>query len=65
MATIQVKDVIILKCIELVYVGRWCDPLRESTDSFMEKTTKTTFGSVTLKLYKDSLTIVSQMSPHS
>ncbi|PON77339.1 Argininosuccinate synthase [Parasponia andersonii] len=63
--TIQVKDSLALKYAELVYAGRWFDPLRESLDAFMEKITETTTGSVTLKLYKGSITVTSRKSPNS
>ncbi|KAM6571701.1 hypothetical protein CsatA_015781 [Cannabis sativa] len=63
--TMQVKDSLALKYAELVYAGRWFDPLRESMDAFMEKITDTTTGSVTLKLYKGSITVTSRESKHS
>uniref|UniRef100_A0A803LBM4 argininosuccinate synthase n=1 Tax=Chenopodium quinoa TaxID=63459 RepID=A0A803LBM4_CHEQI len=63
--TIQVKDSLALKYAELVYAGRWFDPLRESMDAFMEQITRTTTGSVTLKLYKGSVTVTSRKSPYS
>ncbi|CAL8169660.1 unnamed protein product [Prunus armeniaca] len=63
--TMQVKDSLALKYAELVYAGRWFDPLRESLDSFMEEISKTTTGSVTLKLYKGSITVTSRKSPYS
>ncbi|KAG5030219.1 hypothetical protein JHK85_014198 [Glycine max] len=63
--TIQVKDSLALKYAELVYAGRWFDPLRESMDAFMQKITETTTGSVTLKLYKGSVTVTSRKSPFS
>ncbi|XP_062111935.1 argininosuccinate synthase, chloroplastic-like [Humulus lupulus] len=63
--TMQVKDSLALKYAELVYAGRWFDPLRESMDAFMEKITGTTTGSVTLKLYKGSITVTGRKSPHS
>ncbi|KAA8542139.1 hypothetical protein F0562_023291 [Nyssa sinensis] len=63
--TIQVKDSLALKYAELVYAGRWFDPLRESMDAFMEKITVTTTGSVTLKLYKGSVSVVGRTSPYS
>ena len=59
--TMQVKDTIALKYAELVYAGRWFDPLRQSMDAFI---TETTTGSVTLKLYKGSLSIVRRTSPY-
>ncbi|KAL6996994.1 argininosuccinate synthase [Sarracenia purpurea var. burkii] len=63
--TIQVKDSLALKYAELVYAGRWFDPLRESMDAFMEKITETTTGSVTLKLYKGSVSVTGRVSPYS
>ncbi|GAU44984.1 hypothetical protein TSUD_184850 [Trifolium subterraneum] len=63
--TIQVKDSLALKYAELVYAGRWFDPLRESMDAFMQKITETTTGSVSLKLYKGSVTVTGRKSPFS
>lgn len=63
--TIQVKDSLALKYAELVYAGRWFDPLRESMDAFMEKITETTTGSVTLKLYKGSVSVTGRTSAYS
>ncbi|MQM15233.1 hypothetical protein Taro_048175 [Colocasia esculenta] len=63
--TMQVKDSLALKYAELVYAGRWFDPLRQSMDAFMEKITEETTGSVTLKLYKGSATVTSRKSPYS
>ncbi|GJX41372.1 argininosuccinate synthase, chloroplastic [Tanacetum coccineum] len=62
---IQFKDTMALKYAELVYAGRWFDPLRESMDAFMEHITKTTTGSVMLKLYKGSVIVASRKSPYS
>ncbi|PWA79779.1 argininosuccinate synthase [Artemisia annua] len=62
---IQFKDTRALKYAELVYAGRWFDPLRESMDAFMENITKTTTGSVMLKLYKGSVIVASRKSPYS
>lgn len=63
--TIQVKDSLALTYAELVYAGRWFDPLRTSMDAFMEKITETTTGSVTLKLYKGCVTVTGRRSPNS
>ncbi|CAB79393.1 argininosuccinate synthase-like protein [Arabidopsis thaliana] len=63
--SIQVKDTLALKYAEMVYAGRWFDPLRESMDAFMEKITETTTGSVTLKLYKGSVSVTGRQSPNS
>ncbi|GER34680.1 argininosuccinate synthase [Striga asiatica] len=63
--TIQIKDLLALKYAELVYAGRWFDPLRESMDAFMKEITKTSTGFVTLKLYKGSVTVTGRESPNS
>ncbi|KAG6551167.1 hypothetical protein Mapa_007402 [Marchantia paleacea] len=63
--TMQVKDSLALKYAELVYAGRWFDPLRESMDAFMEKVSETTTGTVRLKLFKGSVTVASRLSPYS
>ncbi|GAB4860462.1 hypothetical protein Ancab_035622 [Ancistrocladus abbreviatus] len=63
--TMQVKDSLALKYAELVYAGRWFDPLRESMDAFMEQIARTTTGSVTLKLYKGSVVVTGRKSPYS
>ncbi|KAJ3704313.1 hypothetical protein LUZ61_008018 [Rhynchospora tenuis] len=63
--TMQVKDTFALKYADLVYSGRWYDPLRESIDAFMEKITEKTTGSVRVKLYKGSVTVASRTSPYS
>lgn len=63
--TLQLKDSLALKYAELVYAGRWFDPLRESMDSFMEKISQTTTGSVSLKLYKGSASVTGRKSPYS
>jgi argininosuccinate synthase len=63
--TMQVKDSLALKYAELVYAGRWFDPLRESLDAFMEKITESTTGSVELKLYKGSVNVTGRSSPYS
>ncbi|CAK7325226.1 unnamed protein product [Dovyalis caffra] len=63
--TMQIKDSLALRYAELVYAGRWFDPLRESMDAFMTKITETTTGSVRLKLYKGSVSVASRTSPNS
>lgn len=63
--TLQLKDSLALKYAEMVYAGRWFDPLRESMDAFMEKITETTTGSVTLKLYKGCAAVKGRKSPYS
>ena len=61
----QLKDSLALEYAELVYAGRWFDPLRKALDAFMESITETATGSVTLKLYKGSVVATSRTSPNS
>ncbi|GFZ07885.1 arginosuccinate synthase family [Actinidia rufa] len=56
--TIQVKD----SCLQVCRAG---DPLRESMDAFIEKIPATTTGSVSLKLYKGSVTVTRRESPYN
>ncbi|KAM7471505.1 hypothetical protein LguiA_009688 [Lonicera macranthoides] len=63
--SMQSKDFNALKYAELVYAGRWFDPLREALDAYMESITRTTTGSVTLKLYKGSVSVTGRTSPYS
>ncbi|KAF3334829.1 Argininosuccinate synthase [Carex littledalei] len=63
--TMQQKDMLALKYADLVYAGRWFDPLREAIDAFMDKITEKTTGLVRIKLYKGSVTVTSRTSPNS
>jgi argininosuccinate synthase len=59
------KDVVAQRYAELVYYGQWFTPLREALDAFVRKTQETVTGTVRLKLYKGSCTVVGRKSPHS
>ncbi|XP_066361366.1 argininosuccinate synthase, chloroplastic-like [Miscanthus floridulus] len=59
--TTQWKDMVALTYAELVYAGRWFDPLRQS----LETIAATTTSSVTLKLYRGSASVASRKSPFS
>lgn len=50
---------------ELVYAGKWYNPLREAISSFMSKTQKRVEGTVRLRLYKGACTVVGRKSPWS
>lgn len=49
----------------LIYNGLWFSPLREALDAFVDQTQKVVTGSVTVKLYKGGLSILSRQSPFS
>jgi argininosuccinate synthase len=63
--TLHYKQKLALDYAEMVYNGLWFTPLREALDSFFEKTSETTSGEVTLRLYKGNIEPVSRKSPYS
>ncbi len=63
--TLHYKDVVAQRYAELVYYGQWFTPLREALADFVRKTQETVTGTVRLKLYKGSCTIVGRKSPYS
>ena len=63
--TLHYKDVIAQRYAELVYYGLWFTPLREALDAFVRQTQETVTGTVRLKLYKGSCTVVGRKSPYS
>eukprot|EP00271_Cylindrocystis_brebissonii_P015926 TRINITY_DN39003_c0_g1_i1.p1 TRINITY_DN39003_c0_g1~~TRINITY_DN39003_c0_g1_i1.p1 ORF type:complete len:485 (+),score=90.45 TRINITY_DN39003_c0_g1_i1:118-1572(+) len=63
--TMQTKDTLALKYAELVYAGRWFDPLREAMEAFMVDVSKDTTGTITLKLFKGAMSVASRVSPNS
>ena len=63
--TLHYKQKLALDYAEMVYNGLWFVPLREALDAFFEKTSETTTGEVTLRLYKGNIEPVSRKSPYS
>jgi argininosuccinate synthase len=59
------KERIATRYAELVYNGQWFTPLKEAFDAFVNTLTESVTGTVTLKLYKGSATVVSRKSPYS
>lgn len=63
------KDVLRFKAVveqryaELAYEGLWFTPLKEALDAFIQETQKTVTGTVRLKLYKGSSTVVGRTAP--
>jgi argininosuccinate synthase len=50
---------------EITYDGLWFTPLKAALDAFVEETQKTVTGSVRLKLYKGSSTVVGRTAPRA
>ncbi|WP_228281673.1 argininosuccinate synthase [Rubrobacter marinus] len=50
---------------ELTYEGLWFTPLKTALDAFVAETQGTVTGSVRLKLYKGSSTVVGRTAPHA
>ncbi|MFZ5924696.1 MAG: argininosuccinate synthase [Bacillota bacterium] len=63
--TYHMKQIIDQKYAEVAYFGLWFSPLREALDAFIEKTQETVTGTVRLRLFKGSATVVGRKSPFS
>jgi argininosuccinate synthase len=63
--TLHYKQTIALRYAELVYYGQWFTPLREALHAFVAKTQETVTGTVRLKLYKGTCSVVGRKSPFS
>jgi len=63
--TLHFKQAIAPKYAELIYNGQWFTPLREALDALIAKTQKHVTGTVRLKLYKGSGTVVGRKSNRS
>ena len=50
---------------ELAYDGLWFTPLKRALDAFVTETQKTVTGSVRLKLYKGTATVVGRTAPQA
>ncbi|HEC33952.1 MAG TPA: argininosuccinate synthase [Chloroflexi bacterium] len=63
--TLHYKELVSRRYAELVYYGLWFTPLREALDAFVAKTQERVTGTVRLKLYRGSCTVVGRKSPFS
>ncbi len=63
--TLHFKQSVAPAYADLVYGGKWFTPLREALESFMEKVSEHTTGSVRLVLYKGNIVIAGRKSPYS
>jgi len=61
----QLKDEIMPKYAEAIYNGFWYSPEREMMQALIDKSQEDVYGTVRLKLYKGSATLVGRKSPRS
>ena len=60
--TLHFKEQLALRYAEMVYFGKWYNPLREALDAFVASTQRTVTGTVRVKLYKGNCTAVGTRS---
>ena len=63
--TMEFKQMVDVKYSQVVYEGKWFDPLREALQAFVESTQKYVTGVTKLKLYKGNVTKAGTTSPYS
>jgi argininosuccinate synthase len=63
--TLAAKDVIAPRYADLVYEGRWWTTEREAYDAFVNTTQERVTGSVTLRLFKGTASVVARESEYA
>ncbi|HEU4988896.1 MAG: argininosuccinate synthase [Gemmatimonadota bacterium] len=63
--TLAAKDMVAPKYADIVYEGRWWSTEREAYDAFVNVTQQRITGTVTLRLFKGSHTVVGRQSVHA
>nr|WP_306265228.1 argininosuccinate synthase [Pararhizobium sp. IMCC3301] len=61
----HLKDEMMPKYAELIYNGFWFSPERDMLQALIDKSQELVSGTVTLKLYKGSVSVVARSSPNS
>jgi argininosuccinate synthase len=61
----HLKDELMPRYAELIYNGMWFSPEREMLQTLIDKSQERVSGSVRLKLYKGSATVIGRSSPQS
>jgi argininosuccinate synthase len=61
----HLKDELMPRYAELIYNGLWFSPEREMLQALIDKSQERVSGSVRLKLYKGSASVVGRSSPQS
>ncbi len=63
--TLHYKAQVAQKYAELVYYGLWYSPLKASLDAFVDHTQERVTGTISMKLYKGTLTALRRESPNA
>jgi len=61
----HLKDELMPKYAEMIYNGFWFTPEREMLQALIDKSQEFVTGTVTLKLYKGSVSVIGRQSPYS
>jgi argininosuccinate synthase len=62
---LHLRDSLVPRYAEMVYYGYWYAPEREALQRFMDEAQQDVTGTVRLKLYKGSVSVVGRRSPRS
>ena len=62
---LRFKERVAQEYAELIYNGLWFSAMRHDLDAYVESTQRFVTGSVRVKLFKGSATVVGRRSPHS
>ena len=63
--TMEFKNMVDVKFSQVVYEGKWFDPLREALEAFVQSTQKYVTGTTKMKLYKGNILKAGTTSPYS
>ena len=63
--TMEFKNMVAVKFSQVVYEGKWFDPLREALEAFVQSTQKYVTGTTKMKLYKGNIIKAGTTSPYS
>lgn len=63
--TMEFKNMVDVKFSQVVYEGKWFDPLREALEAFIQSTQKYVTGTTKMKLYKGNILKAGTTSPYS
>lgn len=63
--TMEFKNMVDVKFSQVVYEGKWFDPLREALEAFVQSTQKNVTGTTKMKLYKGNIIKAGTTSPYS